>query len=517
MRASCLLAAPLVAASLVVLGAPHVLWGDDDAEKSKKKALTEDNQSVTQHTVTIDGAEVAYTATAGTLVLKSEEGKAQASIFHIAYTRDDVEDPATRPITFCFNGGPGSSSVWLHMGVLGPRRVLLNADGASPPPPYQLIPNAESLLDVTDLVFIDPVSTGFSRASPGQKADRYHGVDGDVESVADFIRLYATRNGRWGSPKLLAGESYGTTRAAALASHLQDRLGMNLNGLLLISSILNFQTARFDQGNDLPYVLFLPTFTATAWFHGKLPEELQKDRKAALAEAEAFAEGDYLLALMQGSKLPDDQRSEIAKQLARLTGLSQEFVEQCNLRVSIFRFVKELLREERRTVGRFDSRFKGRDSDAAGEGFDYDPSYAILQSPFTTTLNGYLRGELEFESDLPYEILTGRVRPWDYGRAKNRYLNVAGKLRRAMTKNPHLQVFVANGYYDLATPYFATEHTFNHLGLDPDLADHVTMTYYDAGHMMYIHEPSLKQLKRDMAAFVRKATRTSPEAVESPH
>jgi carboxypeptidase C (cathepsin A) len=472
---------------------------------------TQEEISETQHTVVINGQEIAYTATAGTIVLKEEEGKAQASIFFVAYTRDDGQggDDAAyrrqRPLTFSFNGGPGSSSVWLHLGVLGPRRVLMDEVGNPLPPPYRLVDNEFSLLDVTDLVFIDPVSTGYSRAVTEEEAKKFHEFEKDIESVGEFIRLYTSRYKRWTSPKFLIGESYGTTRAAGLAGFLQNRHGLYLNGIMLVSSILNFQSAMFNQGNDLPYVLFLPTYTATAWYHRRLSEELQQDLRQTLNQAETFALGAYTLALMKGSALPDDEREQIAQKLARYTGLSQDYVERTNLRINIHRFVKELLRDQRRTTGRLDSRLTGIDRDAAGEGHEYDPSYVAIQGPYTATLNDYVRAELAFESDLPYEILTDRVRPWDYTKFQNQYVNVAETLREAMTKNPFLKVFVANGYYDLATPYLATQYTFEHLDLDESLQNNVSMGYYEAGHMMYVHQPSLAQLKGDLADFVRSA------------
>jgi len=475
----------------------------DEAEKPKDEFRT------THHSVTIGGTSVKYTAVAGTLVLKEEDGTSKASVFYVAYTRDGAGDRSARPVTFSFNGGPGSSSVWLHLGVLGPRRVLLDDEGTPPPPPYRLIDNAYSLLDVTDLVFIDPVSTGYSRVVPQEAEPKeFHGVREDIESVGEFIRLYTTRNRRWSSPKFLIGESYGTTRAAGLAGHLQERHGMYLNGVMLVSSILEFQTARFDPGNDVPYVLFLPTYAATAWYHEQLPADLQQRAlREVLDEVEAFATEEYATALMRGATLPEADRQRVAARLARYTGLSEDYVDRANLRVGIMRFVKELLREERRTVGRLDSRFTGIDRDAAGESFDYDPSYAAIQGPYTATLNAYVREDLEFESDLPYEILTGRVRPWNYAPYQNQYLNVAETLREAMTQNPHLRVLVANGYYDLATPYFATEHTFNRLPLDSSLRGNLTMTYYEAGHMMYIHRPSLETLKADLERFVVEAAR----------
>ncbi|HVK07982.1 MAG TPA: hypothetical protein VM597_04305 [Gemmataceae bacterium] len=459
-----------------------------------------DTAVTTSHVLKLDGKSVNYTATAGTLPLLDEAGKPTANVFYVAYTRADAA-PEGRPITFTFNGGPGSSSVWLHMGAFGPKRVALTDEGEPPPPPARLVDNDLSILDLTDLVFIDPVTTGYSRPAVGQEAKKFHGVKEDVEAVGEFIRLYVTRQKRWGSPKYLAGESYGTTRAANLVGHLQDRHGMNFNGVILVSAILDFQTARFDEGNDLPHVLFLPTFTATAWYHKKLGSEYQADLKRTLAEVEKFAEDEYAKALMKGDKLTDAERGHVAEKLAAFTGLSADYIRRANLRPEIGRFTKELLRGDRRTVGRFDSRMKGTDKDAVGERHEYDPSYATVQGAYTSALNEYVRGSLKYESDLPYEILTGKVQPWNYGDYQNRYVNVAPVLRSALTKNPHLRVFLASGYYDLATPYFAADYTMNHLHLEADRRKRITTAYYEAGHMMYVHRPSHEKLKKDLADF----------------
>lgn len=498
---------------------------DRDQSRDNHNGTTDESNKPTprdqlvqsKHAVTIGGREIRYTVTTGTLILKEEAegkddkaGKAEgekpkASVFFIAYTRDDVPDSTKRPLTFSFNGGPGSSSVWLHLGVLGPRRVEMDDIGNLPRPPYRLVDNEHSLLDLTDLVFIDPVSTGFSRAVVGEKAKDFHGFKKDIESVGDFIRLYTTRYQRWSSPKFLIGESYGTTRAAGLSGYLQERHGMYLNGLMLVSSILDFMTASFDPGNDLPYILYLPTYAATAWYHKRLDPELQQDLRATLDEVEAFAMGEYSLALMQGAALPSEERARLVEKLARYTGLSADYIERTDLRIEIHRFTKELLRHERRTVGRLDSRFKGIDRDAVGQEHEYDPSMTNIVGPYTATFNDYVRRELQFESDLPYEILNPRVWPWSYAEHENQYVNVAETLRKAISINPYLRVFVGNGYYDLATPYFATEYTFNHLSLDPSLQQNISMSYYEGGHMMYIHLPSLAQLKADLAAFVRSA------------
>ncbi len=476
----------------------------DEAQKTPKP-FTQETMVETRHSVVIDGQTVTYKATAGTLVLKTDEDEPKASLFFVAYTRDDVEDPAQRPITFSFNGGPGSSSVWLHLGVLGPRRVLMDDEGFPLPPPARLTDNEHSLLDVTDLVFIDPVSTGYSRVPPGEEAQDYHGVEQDIESVGEVIRRYTTRFQRWASPKFLIGESYGTTRAAGLAGYLQNRYGMYLNGVMLISVVLDFQTIRFDVGNDLPYILYLPTYAATAWYHGCLGDDAPADLDALLAEVAAFAQGEYTLALMQGDALPAEERARIAQKLAAYTGLTADYIERTHLRIDIMRFVKELLRDRRRTVGRLDSRFIGIDRDAAGESFAFDPSYAAIQGTYSAAFNHYVRAELTFESDLLYEVLGSLYQSWNYGKHQNQYLNVAETLRAAMCQNPHLRVFVANGYYDLATPHLATEYTFNHMQLDESLRDNVSMAYYASGHMMYVQLAALVKLKADLAAFIRGA------------
>ncbi|MFI0435338.1 MAG: S10 family peptidase [Parachlamydiaceae bacterium] len=476
-------------------------WSEESKKEKKKEKSQCDEKEVmseTRHEILINGQPMAYRAVAGTMILKDENCKGKASLFYISYVKEGGEASRERPITFCFNGGPGSSSVWLHLGVLGPKRVFLSDNGDAIPP-FHLVDNEFSLLDKTDLVFIDPVSTGYSRAIPPDEAKQFHGVEEDIKSVAEFIRLYLTRNQRWECPKFVIGESYGTTRAAALAGYLHDEHYIYMNGVVLISSVLNFQSLDFTVGNDLSFSLFLPSYTAAAWYHKKLSPDLQANFFDTMKAAREFVINDYSLALFKGDLLTKSERGRVVHQLSRFTGLSPEYIEKANLRVDIFRFVKELLRDERRTIGRFDSRFKGIDADAAGENFEYDPSADAIFGAFTATMNQYIQAELKWPKDDDYKILTN-VQPWDYG-IKNKYLNVAETLRGVMTKNPYLRVFVGNGYYDLATPFFATEYTFNHLGLDDSLMDHVTMKHYEGGHMMYIHRPSLIQLKDDLANF----------------
>ena len=470
----------------------------------------------TKHNVTIDGHVLEYTATAGTLVLKEEaekEGKAEgekakATIFYVAYHLDNVESPQDRPVTYSFNGGPGSSSVWLHLGILGPRRVKMADDvGNLPKPPFELVNNDFSLLDKTDLVFIDPVSTGYSRAVPGEKPKEFHDFEKDIEWVGEFIRLYTSRARRWTSPKFLIGESYGSTRAAELSGFLQEKHGMYFNGVMLISSVLEFQTLIFSPNNDVPHFLYLPSYAATAHYHEQLDPPLQdRPLKEVLDEAEDFALEEYALALLKGASLPAEERDEIAEKLALYTGLDVGYIKRSNLRVPILRFTKELLRADGHTVGRLDSRFKGVDRDSAGETFEFDPSYATIQGPYSSTFNDYVRRDLGFETDLPYEILNREVWPsWSYKKFENRFVDVADTLRKAMNINPYLQVFVASGYYDLATPYFATEYTFDHLDIPADRYENIHMKHYEAGHMMYQHMPSLAALKRDLAGFIEES------------
>jgi carboxypeptidase C (cathepsin A) len=483
----------------------------NETEKTKKdvKEIPKDEQVETKHSITVNGKKISYTAYTGRMVIKKEEEEKEpqpkASMFYIAYIKD--EEPSLslnkRPITFSFNGGPGSSSVWLHLGLLGPRRVISEKDEPKIlPPPYKLVDNEYTLLDETDLVFIDPVSTGYSRAVPGEKNVQFHDFQKDIESVAEFIRLLTTRLKRWSSPKFLIGESYGTTRSAGLSGFLLDKYGLYLNGIMLISSILNFATARFDIGNDLPYALFLPTYATTAWYHKKNNFETLD---SLVSEVSEFSGNEYVLALMKGDQLQGEERKNIVSKLAKYTGLSEEYIEQTNLRINIHKFCKQLLRKEGLTVGRLDSRYKGFDLDSSGEMPEFDPYYPAIQGPYTSTFNDYVRRELNYENDVPYEILGSIYKTWKYEQHQNQYLNVAEILRSAMSKNVHLKVFVANGYFDLATPFYATEYTFKHLGIKQELANNITMKYYEAGHMMYSHLPSLERIKVELTQFIKNS------------
>ena len=476
----------------------------------ENKPAPKEQTIITEHNITIGGKTLDYTVTTGTMLLKAEDEKEgekpKATVFYIAYTLKTAKTAAERPLTFSFNGGPGSSSVWMHLGLLGPKRTKLDDEGMPLPPPYTLVDNQYSLLDATDLVFVDPVGTGFSRTVPGEKSKQFHTDKTDVESVGDFIHLYTTRNNRWTSPKFLIGESYGTTRAAGLSTYLNDRHGLYLNGIMLISSILNFITARFNEGNDLPFILFLPSYAATAKYHRKLStEQLSRPLDEFLAEVEQFAATEYTLALMKGAALPDAERKTIIQKLSSYTGLSEDYIDRTDLRINIHRFTKELRRDERLTIGRLDTRYTGHDRDSAGEVPERDPSYSAINGPYSATFKDYIRRELAFESDLPYEMLTSLYQTWKYDRWENQYVNVAEELRKAMVSNPAMKVFVANGFYDLATPYFATEYTFNHIGLPKELQSNIHMDYYQAGHMMYLHIPSLKKLRNDLGKFLERS------------
>ncbi len=471
--------------------------------------LIEDQIVEREHRVTIGGVPLDYKSVVGTMVQKDhDEDKPKANIFFMAYFKQGVENSAERPLIISFNGGPGSSSVWLHLGMLGPRRVVSGDVDNPVPPPSRLIDNEHSLLDVADMVFIDPVSTGYSRPVPGEEAKQFHGLEPDIESVGEFIRIFVSRYNRWLSPKFLIGESYGTTRAAGLAGHLQDRHGLYLNGLALISVVLDFQTLIFADTNELPYILFLPSYAATAWYHGQLGDEFAGDLRGLLDEVETFAVEEYGPALFRGTALDAAARANLATKLSRYTGLSPAYLEATNLRINIFRFTRELLRGQRRTVGRLDSRFQGIERDAAGEQMTYDPSHAAIQGAYAATLNDYVRRELGFEVDLPYNVLAPLYETWPYSKHENRFAEVAETLRKAMTNNPFMQIYVANGYYDLATPYFATEYTLNHLMLDPTLQTNIRSGYFEAGHMMYVHEASLAELNGQVRAFVEESVGT---------
>ena len=482
----------------------------ETAAKTDSETVTETPEPspiITEHELRLNGKTLRYTVTAGRLPIKNDKGDSEAHLFFMAYTkiREEGENDANRPLTISFNGGPGSSSVWLHFGALGPKRAAMNPDGSLPPPPYRVSDNEYTWLDATDLVFIDPVGTGYSRAKDEDTAKKFYGVEGDIQCLGEFIRLFLTRYQRWSSPLYMAGESYGTTRAAGLAGHLIEK-GIAFRGIFLISTVLNFQTIVLGPGNDLPFALFLPTYTATAWYHKRLPADLQKRALPdLLREAEAFAEGVYAAALMKGDRLAETERTRIARQLSRYTGLSVAYIERAELRIDPHRFRKELRRDEGIIIGRLDSRLTGREGRGNAEATEFDPSNAAIRPPYTAIFNAYIREELKYESDLPYEILGGLYQQWDWGKT-NHYADTANALRSALAKNPHLKIFNASGYYDLATPHFAAEYTFAHMHLDPALRQNIEIFYYEAGHMMYIESGSLVKLRADVAGFMNKTT-----------
>jgi carboxypeptidase C (cathepsin A) len=476
------------------------------AGEGGQAGLPADDLVTTTHVLPLDGGDIRYTAVTGRIVLRQEghtddtfDGvKPRAEVFVTAYTADG-HSAATRPVTFAFNGGPGSSSAWLHLGLLGPRRVMMGDAGSLLPPPYSLTGNGETLLRHSDLVFIDPVSTGFSRVIKGEKPQDFHGYAGDLESVGEVIRLWTSRNGRWMSPKYLCGESYGAMRAAGLARHLQERCGMYLNGVILISAYLDGGTSHFAGSNDAPYAMYLPTYAAVAHYHGRhgdrpLPE--------VLAEAEDYASQGYLWALARGSRLTASERQAAVARVAALTGLTEDYVDRVDLRPEHVRFLTELLRGERRTVGRLDGRFTGWDAHYGREQWTSDPSIDAILGPYTAALNHYVRAELDYQSDLPYEVLTDRVQPWSFKEFEGQHVHVVDKLAEAMRANPHMRVHVACGYYDAATPYYAAAHTMAHLAIPAELHGNIEFAHYEAGHMMYVHEPSRLAQSAHLAAFV---------------
>lgn len=476
------------------------------ASPSPRPATPEDAPSVTRHSVRVNNRQLNYTVTTGYMPIRNaQNGETEARIFYMAYTLDSGEtNPAKRPLMFSFNGGPGSASVWLHLGALGPRRVKMLDDGLMPPPPYELVDNDQSWLDQTDMVFIDPVGTGYSRATKPEFNSKFFGVNGDIESVGEFIRLYLGRAERWSSPLFLVGESYGTTRAAGLSNWLFDH-GISLNGILLVSTVLNFQTIRFAENNDMPLVLILPSYAVTAWYHKRLSPQMQSKSVEEIArESEDFAMNEYMPALLRIDRLSAQDKQALAEKFSRLTSLSRDFIERNNFRVELGEFNKELMRDRRRTTGRLDSRFLGIDKDAAGDNAEDDPSLTAIRPPYTATFNDYVRRELNFKSDLEYYILGGGVGAWNYN-VNNGYADTSMNLRSAMSKNPYMKIFVAQGYYDMATPFFAAEYTISAMNLDPQLRQNVSFAYYEAGHMMYIEKNSLAKLKADAAAFIQKS------------
>jgi carboxypeptidase C (cathepsin A) len=484
--------------------------GAADAPPTQTQSASASEEKVveTNHDITLGGNKISYRALAGDIQIKDDKQAAKASIFYIAYLTQKSDAPK-RPLTFVFNGGPGSSSVWLHMGAFGPKRVRVDEQGLPGAPPYAGVTNENSILDQTDLVFIDPVSTGFSHVAPGKEAKDFHEVAADVESIGEFIRIFLARHQRFGSPLFIAGESYGTIRAAGLVDYLQRRYSIPFNGVILISSAIDTTVYLNQTGNNLPYILSLPSFTAAAWYYKKLPADLQADRDKAVRESKDFALNVYSLALLKGSAISSDERKNIAASLSRYSGLSEDFILLNNLRIDSFTFCQKLLEKERRIVGLLDSRYSGFPNFMPAESFApgynymlYDPSAGTVDTAFHTTFQQYLQQELNFKSEQDYEILNQPVaRSWNYESVTNRYLNTADNLRAAMTVNPYLKVFFASGYFDLVTTPAGTEYIINHLNIEPELQKNITTAFYDSGHMMYMHYPSLVKLKQDLSKF----------------
>jgi carboxypeptidase C (cathepsin A) len=472
----------------------------------------EEKVSTTSHTVRLDGREIKYTATAGTVPIRLDNSQVAARMFFVAYARDG-EDPKTRPVSFLYNGGPGAATIWLHMGSFAPKHVKMADDGFQPAPPFRLQDNENSLIEATDMVFVDAISTGFSRTAPGVSSQQFHGQSGDIRAFGEFINNWLITYNRMASPKYLIGESYGTIRSAGLSQELQQRHGIDLNGIALVSSLLTYQTVSPAPDNDVAYAANIETFTADAWYHKKLPADLQAlNLKQAVDQSRTFAWGDYMSTLTKGNTLTDTEKNGMAQKLARFTGLSPQFILNANLRVTAERFRKELLRDKRLALGRLDGRFTSIDLDAAGEREEFDISNQAVQGPYTAMFHDYLKTELKWESDLHYPS-SGNVRPWTYD--QNRYMDMTEALRGTMTRNPSLRVFVAIGYYDMATVMGGAEFNFTHLAYDRQVTDRVSYGYYEAGHMIYTRPSAHKALTQDIMKFINSSRGGAPPTSSS--
>ena len=476
----------------------------EDKEKEEHYDVTEIPPVTTHHQVTVEGKLLKYTATGGRLPIKRADGKIEAEMFFVAYTLDG-QDVGKRPLTFAFNGGPGSASIWLHMGALGPKRVVLKPDGFMPAAPYRMEDNAHSALDRTDLVLVDAIGTGFSRAANAELSKKYWGVKGDIEAFGEFIRLYLTRYQRWASPLYLLGESYGTTRAAGVAGYLTEH-GISFNGIVLLSMVLNFETLVFAKTNDLPYVLILPSYTMIAAYHKKLARELTQDLAKTRLEAEKWASTEYKQALDKGDALSPQERQAVIDQMARYTGLSKEVIDEANLRINVREFTHYLLIDQKLRVGRLDGRFTGPDPEGLMDTPFHDPTGSATLPPYTSVFNNYVRTELGYKSDMPYNVFAFQAgsgfSKWEWGSAIQGFPDTASALREAITKNPYLKVLIMEGYYDLATPFYAADYTIQHLDLPPDYRKNISCATYDSGHMVYLHTPSLRKFKRDLVSFI---------------
>jgi carboxypeptidase C (cathepsin A) len=482
---------------------PEQKPGDD--KKEEHYDMTEVPPVVTHHQITVAGKTLKYTATAGRLPIKRGDGKIEAEMFFVAYSLDG-QDATKRPLTFAFNGGPGSASIWLHMGALGPRRVALTPDGFLPVAPYHVEDSPYTLLDKSDLVLVDAIGTGFSRPETSEVGKKFWGVKGDIDSFSEFIRLYITRYDRWTSPLFLLGESYGTTRSAGIAGNLAEQ-GISFNGITLLSMVLNFQTLEDTKTNDEPYIFLIPSFTMVAGYHHKLPADLQQDVNKARQQAEQWASGEYAQALNKGDVLSPEERQKIVEQMSRYTGLSKEVIDQANLRIDVPKFTHYLLIDQKLRVGRLDGRYTGPDPNGLMDTPFYDPTEANILAPYNTVFNNYVRTELGYKTDMPYHVFardTG-FEKWDWGSAGEGFPDTASALRRALVRNPFLKVLVMEGYYDLATPYYAANFTIDHLDLPPKYRGQVSYATYEAGHMVYLPTESLKKMRSDEGAFMDKS------------
>jgi carboxypeptidase C (cathepsin A) len=480
----------------------------EQAKSGYADAPVEERAVQTRHSAAVSGRVLPYTATAGTLTIRDNAGKPKASIFYTAYTVDGAPT-GRRPIMFFYNGGPGSASLWLRMGSFGPTRLQTGNPEAIRPAPFNFGSNPDTLLGTTDMVFIDAPGTGFSRPVGDAKGSDFYGVDQDADAFARAIIRYVTRFGRWDSPKFLFGESYGTTRSGALAYQLQDR-GMALNGVVLLSSIMNY--GRRQPGLDRDYINYLPSYATTAWFHHKMQNPPATVEQAA-AEARAFAQGPYATALEKGQTISPQERDSVAQQMSALTGLTPGFIERANLRVDLSRFRKELLRNERETIGRYDSRYIGTDPDAAGESPEYDASDTAISGAFIGTLNTYLARDLNYQTNMAYRASASEEEgfKWDWNhkapgaRSPLQQPNTALDLAAAMRTNPYLKVLSLNGYYDMATPFFGTEYDLDHMMLEPAQARNLEFRYYPSGHMVYLNPDALHLMRLDVERFVNQA------------
>lgn len=498
----------IISCLIVFLGCIHFT----QAQSTTNDSIPKEIKSVTKHSVVIDGKTISYTATAGALILKNEKDEPIALFGYTAYTKDGVPDATKRPITFAYNGGPGTSSYWLHMGIIGPRKVVLNDPYTVPPAPYKMEDNNNSLLDVSDIVMIDPVGTGISHAVGKAKDKDFWGVDQDIKSVSGFIKTFITHNDRWNSPKYILGESYGTLRSAGVTNYLQENMSISVNGVILVSSILNFASQIFADGNDIAYITYMPTYAATAWYHNKVNNK-PTDVAAFVKDARAFASGEYANALIKGDNITDAEKETVITKLSYFTGLSKDYLYKANMRVKEVQFLQELLRDEHKVVGRIDTRYTGISQDLLSESVLTDPQSDAISPAFTAVFMNYYYGELKMDKNYSYKPNAYNTEgfDWDWKRKNSEgggMPNTAADLAQSMSHNPNLKVLTLNGYYDLACTFFATEYDVAHMGLEKNLRSNIIFKYYEAGHMMYINATQAIACKKDIAAFINETSNT---------